>query len=162
MDRQWRLPQTPFPLRTPCECYRAGSGAYKALRNERGQSMVSDVDLLAFIRRSIPSVWALDVLMLVRQPPRRSWSSDELVGELRASGSVVRGALTVLKREGLITQGDDGRIQFSPASALLEEITVALAEAYAERPVSVIKAIVSTEVSLQALADAFRLDPPKS
>lgn len=124
--------------------------------------MVTDLDLLSFIRRSIPSVWALDVLLLVRRPPARSWSTAELVGELRASGAVVTGALEVLQRDGLVSESDDGRIRFAPAATYLEDLTVALAEAYAERPVSVIKAIVSTDLKLQALADAFRLDPPKS
>jgi hypothetical protein len=124
--------------------------------------MVADLDLLAFIRRSIPSVWALDVLLLVRRAPSRGWSAHELVGELRASDSVVLGALEGLQREGLVARGEDGRFRFAPAAELLEELTVALAQAYAERPVAVINAIVSTDAKLQTLADAFRLRPPKS
>lgn len=124
--------------------------------------MVADVDLVAFIRRSIPSVWALDVLLLMRRPPTRSWSTAELVGELRASDAVVVGALGGLLRDGLVAMEADGRFRFAPAADLLEELTVALAEAYAERPVAVINTIVSTDTKLQALADAFRLNPPKS
>jgi hypothetical protein len=123
--------------------------------------MVADVDLLAFIRRSIPSVWALDVLLLVRRPPARSWSAGELVGELRASDTVVLGVLDGLQRDGLVARGEDGRFSFAPAAELLDELTVALAEAYAERPVAVINAIVSTDAKLQSLADAFRFDLPK-
>ncbi|WP_293677669.1 hypothetical protein [uncultured Phenylobacterium sp.] len=124
--------------------------------------MVRDLDLVTFIRRSIPSVWALDVLLLVRRAPARSWSPHELVGELRASDAVVTGVLDGLQREGLVAQGEDGRFRFAPAGELLEELTVALAHAYAERPVAVINAIVSTEAKLQTLADAFRLNPPGS
>lgn len=124
--------------------------------------MVADVDLVAFIRRSIPSVWALDILLLVRRQPARSWSAGELVGELRASDAVVLGVLDGLQRDGLVVKGEDGRFRFAPAADLLEELTVALAEAYAERPVAVINAIVSTDAKLQLLADAFRLNPPKS
>ena len=123
--------------------------------------MVGDLDLVAFIRRSIPSVWALDVLLLVRRAPLRSWSAGELVGELRASDAVVLGVLDGLEREGLVARGEDGRVRFAPAAALLEDLTVALAEAYAERPVAVINAIVSTDAKLQTLADAFRLKPRK-
>jgi len=124
--------------------------------------MVADVDLVAFIRRSIPSVWALDVLLLMRRSPLRSWSTSELVGELRASDAAVGGALSGLHRDGLVATGEDGRFRFAPAAQLLEELTVALAEAYAERPVAVINTIVSTDAKLQTLADAFRLNPPRS
>lgn len=124
--------------------------------------MVADLDLVAFIRRSIPSVWALDVLLLVRRPPARTWSAGELVGELRASDAVVLGVLSGLQREGLVAKGEDGRFRFAPAAELLEDLTVALAEAYAERPVAVINAIVSADAKLQTLADGFRLKPRKS
>lgn len=123
--------------------------------------MVADLDLLRFIRRSIPSVWTMDVLLLVRRPPLRSWSAGELVGELRASDTVVTAALAGLQREGLVASGEDGRFRFAPVAAVLEDLTTALAEAYAERPVTVINAIVSNETQLQALADAFRLNEPK-
>jgi hypothetical protein len=123
--------------------------------------MVADLDLLAFIRRSIPSVWALDVLLLVRRPPRRSWSMGELVGELRASDAVVVGVLQGFQREGLVAVGEDGRFSFAPAAEWIDDLTVALAQAYAERPVAVINAIASTDAKLQDLADAFRLGPPK-
>ena len=125
--------------------------------------MVADLDLLAFIRRSIPSVWALDLLLLVRRAPPRAWSAAELVGELRASDGVVHGVLKGLQRDGLVAQGDDGRFSFAPAAELLEELTAALEEAYAERPVAVINAIVASDENLQTLADAFlfRRRPPK-
>jgi hypothetical protein len=122
----------------------------------------ADVNLVAFIRHSIPSVWALDILLLVQRTPTRSWSPGELVGELRASDAVVLGVLDGFQRDGLIAKGEDGRFRFAPAADLLEELTVALAEAYAERPVAVINAIVSTDAKLQTLAAAFRLTPPKS
>ena len=122
---------------------------------------VADLDLVAFIRRSIPSVWALDVLLLVRQTPCRRWSTDELVGELRASDAIVTGVLEGVQRDGLIARDEDGRFRFAPAAALLEDLTVALAEAYAERPVAVINAIASTDAKLQTLAGAFRLKPPR-
>lgn len=123
---------------------------------------MADVDLVAFIRRSIPSVWALETLLLVRRSPGRNWSAGELVGELRASDAVVRGVLDGFQRDGLVAKGQDGRFSFAPVAEVLDELTTALAEAYAERPVAVIRTIVSPEAKLQTLADAFRLDPPKS
>jgi hypothetical protein len=124
--------------------------------------MVTDLELAAFIKRSIPSVWALDVLLLVRKSPTRTWSTGELVSELRASDAVVTGVLEGLQRNGLVAVDRDSRFRFAPAAKLLEDLTVALAEAYAERPVAVINTIASTDAKLQTLADAFRLNPPKS
>lgn len=124
--------------------------------------MVADLDLVAFIRRSIPSVWALEVLLLLRRAPPRAWSTGELVGELRASDAVVLGVLAGFQRDGLVARGEDGRFQFAPAVEMIEQVTLALAEAYAERPVAVINAIVSSDAQLQTLADAFRLNPPRS
>jgi hypothetical protein len=123
--------------------------------------MVADLDLLAFIRRSIPSVWALDVLLLLRKPPARSWAACDIVGELRASDAIVIGVLEGFQRDELVAKTEDGRFQFAPAESLLEELTIALADAYAERPVAVINAIASTDAKLQTLADAFRLYAPK-
>lgn len=123
--------------------------------------MVADLDLLAFIRRNIPSVWALDVLVLVRRAPRRSWSASELVQELRASDAVIIGVLESFEREGLLTKGEDDRFSFAPVAQWVDDLTVALEQAYAERPVAVINAIASTDAKLQVLADAFRLKPPK-
>ncbi|HEX3888224.1 MAG TPA: hypothetical protein VHW05_12060 [Phenylobacterium sp.] len=120
--------------------------------------MARDLALLTFIRRSIPSVWALDVLMLVRRPPPRTWSVGELVGELRASDAVVTGVLDVFRRDGLVSSDGDGRVRFSPAAEMVEQLVDALAQAYAERPVAVRNAIASTDADLKGLADAFRLD----
>lgn len=124
--------------------------------------MARDLALLTFIRRSIPSLWALDLLLLVRRPPPRSWSVRELVGEMRASEAVVIGVLDVFQRDGLVATDGDGRFRFAPAVETAEQLAEALAEAYAARPMAVRTAITSTGSDLQSLADAFRLDRRKS
>jgi len=124
--------------------------------------MARELALLTFIRRSIPSLWALDMLLLVRKPPPRSWSVRELVGEMRASEAVVTGVLDVFQREGLVAADGEGRFRFAPAVEAVEQLAEALAEAYAARPVAVRAAIASPESDLQTLADAFRLDRRKS
>lgn len=120
--------------------------------------MAKEMALLTFIRRSVPSLWALDMLLLVRKPPPRSWSVRELIGEMRASEAVVAGVLDVFQRDGLVSRDGDDRFQFAPAAEQIEQLAQALAEAYAERPVAVRSAITSSSSDLQALADAFRLD----
>ena len=57
---------------------------------------------------------------------------------------------------------EDGRYTFAPVSPVLAALCDQLAEVYAERPVTVINAIVSPPDKLQDLADAFRIRGDRS
>ena len=116
-----------------------------------------DQDLFGFIREQLRSVWALELLLLMRRKDDRNWSPQELVGELRASTALVTDNLESFERAGLVVAGDDGRYIFSPASPLLRALCDELQSVYAERPVTVINAIVASPDKLQVLADAFRI-----
>lgn len=118
-------------------------------------------DLFGFIREQLRSVWALELLLLMRRRADHAWSPQELVTELRASQTLVTDNLTVFERAGLI-RADDGRYAFAPVSPVLAALCDQLAAAYAERPVTVINAIVSPPDKLQGLADAFRIRGDKS
>ncbi|MGE5566940.1 MAG: hypothetical protein ACM3YN_12415 [Parcubacteria group bacterium] len=117
----------------------------------------ADQDLFGFIREQLHSVWALELLLLMRRAPDRLWSQQELVSELRASPTLVSNNLSTFERGGLVTADDDGRYRYCPASLLLAALCDQLDEAYRERPVKVINAIVSPPEKLQTLADAFRI-----
>ena len=71
-----------------------------------------DQDLLGFIREHIGSVWALELLLLMRRHPDRDWAAETLVAELRASTSLVRDNVARLQRAGLIISTDEGRYRF--------------------------------------------------
>lgn len=116
-----------------------------------------DQDLFGFIREQLRSVWALELLLLMRRKPDRRWTPHELVGELRASHSLVNDNLASFERAGLVVADEEGRYVFSPASPLLRSLCDQLDDAYRERPVTVINAIVAPPDKLQALADAFRI-----
>jgi hypothetical protein len=111
-------------------------------------------ELAAFIRQAIPSVWALEVLLLLRRDERR-WSEAELVSDLRASQTAVRNALANLAERELILLHEDGLWRYAPASPVLDGLVEALQTAYRERPVAVIN-IISKPDPLQSLADAFK------
>lgn len=109
---------------------------------------------LAFIRRSLKSVWALELLLLLRAHRERSWTTAELVGELRASDSLVSGILEDFRRHGLV--GGEGGWRYvanAPDADLCDQIE----SLYRERPITLIKAISTPPDRLQALADAFRI-----
>ena len=65
----------------------------------------SDEDVLRFIAASFPSVWALE-LLLVLKSERRAWAREELVATLRASELVVSKALDALVTAGLASIDD--------------------------------------------------------
>jgi len=117
----------------------------------------ADQDLFGFIREQLHSVWALELLLLMRRTPDRHWSEQELVSELRANPTLVSDNLATFERGGLVTADEDGRFSYGPASLLLSALCDQLDDAYRERPVKVINAIVSPPDKLQTLADAFRI-----
>lgn len=119
--------------------------------------MSVDQDLLGFIRENVRSVWALELLLLLRRSPERAWGVEELLGELRASTGIVGDNLARFERAGLVLRAQDGRYRFAPAAPALASLCDELDHAYRERSVAVINAIVTPPDRLQALADAFRI-----
>jgi hypothetical protein len=109
---------------------------------------------LAFIRRSLKSVWALELLMLLRADRQRAWSTAELVGELRASDNLVGRILEDFRRQGLVSGEGGWRYAADAPDADLCDQLEAL---YRERPMTLIRAISTPPDRLQALADAFRI-----
>lgn len=116
-----------------------------------------DSELATFIRGSVRSVWALELLLFLRQRRSRAWSEETLVRELRASRTLVKQGLAAFEAVGLLTRGDDDCWTYVPASQALDDLCQALERAYRERPVTVVNAIAaSPDEKLQTFADAFR------
>jgi predicted transcriptional regulator len=119
--------------------------------------MQGDPELLELIRQSVRSVWALELLLLLRRERARSWTPEELVSELRASHTLVGDNLPVLQAAGLVLS-EEGRYRYAPATPVLEQLCGRLEEEYRLRPVAVINAIASSPNDrLHKLANAFRL-----
>jgi len=114
-------------------------------------------DLLSFIRASVRSTWALELLLLMRKQAPRAYAPDELVLALRASPSLVATCLDQLQTAGLAMREENGAWRYAPAAPALDELSQQLADAYAERPVAVINAIMTAPTDrLKSFADAFR------
>jgi hypothetical protein len=109
---------------------------------ERGLSEA----VTAFVRGSISSVEQLAILLLLRANPFRSWSATEVSRELRGSEHSAGVRLSDLLESKLVedrsTEGE-ARYIYAPASEKLRGTLDAVAEAYAERPHSVIALIYS-------------------
>lgn len=122
----------------------------------RPRLMVSSNELSSFISSSFRSVWALELLLLLKREATAR-SSEELVAQMRASSSVVEKSLQELVAAGLAGM-DGSTARYMPASlevAALVDETEAL---YALRPDRVRRLIVgASNRGLAAFSDAFRL-----
>jgi hypothetical protein len=117
---------------------------------------VSEAQLLALIRTAIRSVWALELLLVMKRQPERAWATAALVQELRASAPLVSDNLAQLAVAGLIREEPEGFV-YGPATPALEEAVSALEAAYRQRPVHVVNLIVGASTqNVQGFADAFR------
>jgi hypothetical protein len=118
---------------------------------------VKEADILNFVRTSIGSVWALEMLLLVGGRPERAWQADELVRELRSSPAAVAGAAVLLERAGLIAKVGEQGCRYQPASPELDHIGELVRKIYAAKPATVIGAIFElSDDKLRTFAEAFK------
>jgi hypothetical protein len=118
---------------------------------------ISD-EMMDFIRVSVKSVWALELLLLIRNGNGRRWTVAELTRELRASDLLVYGILREFLETGLVIEACPEQYEYRAATPALSNMVNALAGTYAERPVRVIEAIVNApNNNIQVFADAFNL-----
>lgn len=119
--------------------------------------MASSTDnLLRFIGSSFQSVWALELLLILKRD-RRLWPHDELVATMRASELVVSKAVDSLVAAGLASvEGQE--VIYMPINDDVATCVDELESLYAVRPDAVRRAIVSAGSSgASAFADAFKL-----
>lgn len=118
--------------------------------------MSDDPELVAFAREHIKSVWAVELLLLLRRDAARCWAPDDLVRELRASANLVRDNLSAFQTSGLAVQDDAGCWRYAPALPVLDDLAGRLEAAYRQRPVAIINLIAAPPDPIQGLADAFK------
>jgi hypothetical protein len=117
--------------------------------------LATETDLVDFVGRHVRSVWALELLLLLRADPERCWTPAELVRELRASNSLVADNLQRFLASGLVAPEAEC-FRYAPANPVLEDLCAQIAAAYRDRPVAVINMIAKPRDPLQSLADAFK------
>lgn len=115
-----------------------------------------------FIQTAVPSVDAAELLLALSQREDTWWTPAELAAALRP-GSAISDAealryLDLFQARGLTAVGPDKRVQYHPANAGLREQVATLAQAYKERPVTLIRVIYALrDTKIQSFADAFKL-----
>jgi hypothetical protein len=113
-------------------------------------------DLPRFIGSSFRSVWALELLLILKGD-RRVWSQAELVSTMRASELVVSKALDGLMYAGLASIDGEGAV-YMPINDEVNACVEQVEKLYLARPDAVRRVIVSARASgASAFADAFKL-----
>lgn len=119
---------------------------------------MKEEDVIGFVSATIKSIWALELLLLMRATRQQAWSAEDLVRELRASMLVVHEALTQLSQAGLLADDAAGLLYYRPASPQLASFVDDTESLYRAKPLAVINAIASApNDKLRIFADAFRL-----
>jgi hypothetical protein len=116
-----------------------------------------------FIQEHIASVAQLEILLLLRTNPSQTWTPTAVARELRIEPTGAKDQLNALVASGLIKFDPPENYQFSTRSPELEAATVAVAQAYLIRRVTVIGLIFGKPSDkIRAFSDAFKLrkDPP--
>jgi hypothetical protein len=112
--------------------------------------------LEAFISSSFSSVWALELLLLLKSEARPV-PTDDLIIRMRASPSVVETALGSLIASGL-AGSENGCASYMPVNCDVAALVEETEESYRLRPDRVRRLIVASQnKGLTAFSDAFRL-----
>jgi hypothetical protein len=118
--------------------------------------LLSDA-LQHFIRTTVGSAWALELLLLMSRERDRLRTPDELNRELRGSLALVLEILGRFSHAGLVRE-EGGGFRYAPASDELAALVNELEAEYAARPLTVFKAIVAApNEKIQTFADAFKV-----
>lgn len=119
-------------------------------------------DVRQLLKEQIRSIEQLEILLLLRDAPDRSWTASEVYQKTRSSERSVIQTLEGLAKRGLLAGTEEGgppsRFRFGPQTQALRDTIDRLAQLYAERRVRIVEAIYSERVSeVDEFAKAFRL-----
>ena len=112
-------------------------------------------DVRAFIARHVDSASLLDVLLLLRAAPEKSWTAAEVARALVTAEGLATDQLRKLLAAGLVVEHEGG-VRFRPGgeAATIDE----LAECYAKRRHTVVGVIYGSDArSATTLSEAFRI-----
>ena len=113
-------------------------------------------DVRALIRQHVASVLELDVLLAMRDAGR-SVAPDELARDLRLNESACAAALDKFAGAGFLAP-NGASYEYAPRAGREGERVDALARAYSQRRVSVVRFIYQRpSPGVSAFADAFKL-----
>jgi hypothetical protein len=119
-------------------------------------------EFCSFIQRTVPTVEAADLMLVLMTQPDTWWTATELAAQLRPgvmlTDADVARYVERFQKNGLLATRADKRFRYRPESGQLEADVQRLARAYRERPVTLIRMIYAFRDSkIRSFADAFKL-----
>lgn len=120
-------------------------------------------DFCRFVQSAVPAVDAAELLLWLADRPDAWWHPPEALAKLRPAGVTMSEPdatryLEAFIAQGLLESGPDRRLRYRPASEVLARHVRTLAQAYEERPVTLIRMIYALRDSkIQTFAEAFKL-----
>lgn len=113
-------------------------------------------DVLDLLDKHIATVWALELLLLIRQNPARIWTVADLTKELRASTPLIARVVPPLMAAGIVVEADGGW-RYAPQRSDLNDTIERLENLYKQLPVTIIRHIaLAPQREAQGFADAFK------
>lgn len=117
-------------------------------------------NLLRLIAAAIPSFPAAELLLFLAREPR-PWSAEEVVPAIHPAiitAAAAAEAFALFKVANLVVEEPAGSFRYAPATPALAAAVDALAQAYNERPVTLIRTISRlSDHKIQMFADSFKL-----
>jgi biotin operon repressor len=113
--------------------------------------------VIAFVKSALTRMSDLELLLLLRSTREKSWSTEDLVRELRASSQLVAMSLAQLQACGMAQETSPGSYRFAPTNATLEQLAESLETLHREKPFLIMRTIIdSSDQKLKNFSDAFR------
>jgi hypothetical protein len=109
-----------------------------------------------FVNRYITSVEQIEVLLILRANPERTWTINEISAILRSSANSILSRLTVLERSRFAAGDPQSGYRYT-ANGTLDEQVQELEREYGLRRFSVIELVFSKPDAARSFAEAFRL-----
>ncbi len=118
-------------------------------------------DVRRFVHDCVPTLEALEILLMLTREPGRVWQPDAMLRLLQpgtAAVGNVREYLDVLAGRGIVTR-EAGGFVYRPATAALTRAVEGVIIAYHQRPVTLIRTVYEGADlrNIRTFADAFRL-----
>ena len=115
-----------------------------------------------FVQTAIPAVDAAELLLVVADRPDIWSSTRELLDRLKPKASMseedAQRHVGVFQQHGLVEMDSDRKVRYRPDREDLASHVRTLAQAYEERPVTLVRVIYALRDSkIRTFADAFRL-----
>lgn len=117
------------------------------------------LEVRELIARHLDSVESIEILLLLRRSPQTYWAAPAIAEQLGIAPGIARAKLEALRHSGMIAVGEQtGAFRYAAVDEPTKNALEQLAEAYANRRVSVINTIYSTNLErLRAFSNSFRV-----